>query len=91
MAGLEEVCSHVAVVLFYLESAFQSKFTCTQIGCIWKEPTMIDAIPYLPIAQLPFSKPKLRISCNRKREAHHLNSITPLTDLLQVAKRITSF
>ena len=88
MAGLGEVCSDVAAVLFYLESASRSKLTCTQVGCTWKEPTMIDAIPYLPIAQLPLSKPKPRISCNRKRGAHHLSSITPLTDLLQVAEEL---
>ena len=88
MAGLREVCSHVAAILFYLESAARSKLTCTQTSCMWKEPTFVDAIPYLPISELPLSKPKPRISCNKRRGAHHLSDITPFEDMFQVAEEL---
>ena len=90
MAGLGEVCSHVAAILFYLESAARSKLTCTQTSCMWKEPTFVDAIPYLPISELPLSKPKPRISCNKRRGAHHLSDITPL-EYVSGSRRIASF
>jgi len=87
MAGLGEVCSPVAAILFYLESAARSKLTCTQTSCMQKKPTFVDAIPYLPIAELPLSKPKSTISCNKRRGAHHLSDITPL-ESFQIAEEL---
>ena len=81
MAGLGEVCSHVGAVLFYLESANRTRITCTQVGCVWKEPGFVEAIPYVPIAGLLFSMPKSTINCNRKRGAHLLDDTVPLADL----------
>jgi len=54
---------------------------------MWKEPTFVDAIPYLPIAELPLSKPKPTISCNKRRGAHHLSDITPL-ESFQIAEEL---
>ena len=42
MAGLEEVCTHIAAILFYLEAActFEEVKTCTQGLCMWNVPTL---------------------------------------------------
>jgi len=50
---------------------------------VWKAPSFVEAIPYVPIAGLLFSMPKSRISCNKKRGAHLTNDTVPLTDLDQ--------
>ncbi|XP_065916067.1 uncharacterized protein [Dysidea avara] len=84
MAGLGEVCSHVGAILFYLESANRTRITCTQVGCVWKAPSFVEAIPYLPIAGLLFSMPKSRISCNKKRGAHLMNETVPLDQSFDV-------
>ena len=44
MAGLCEICSHVAAILFYLESASRVTTTCTQTDCTWKQPRLVDYI-----------------------------------------------
>ena len=81
MAGLGEVCSHVGAILFYLESASRTRLTCTQTSCVWKEPAYVEAIPYVPIAELTLSMSKPRISCNRKRGSHFASDTVPLAEL----------
>ena len=83
MAGLGEVCSHVGAILFYLESAFRVTQTCTQTDCRWKEPRLVEAIPYARIIDIPFTKPKSLISCNRKRGAHLYSDEVSVVDLPQ--------
>ena len=83
MAGLGEVCSHVSAILFYLESAYRVTKTCTQIDCRWKEPRLIETIPYARIMDITFTKPKSSISCNRKRGAHFYNDAVPFAGLPQ--------
>ena len=88
MAGLGEVCSHVAAILFYLESVSCVFTTCTQIGCAWKEPCLEETIPYARIMDTPFTKPKgsISASCNRKRGAHLYDDSLPLSDLSQLSE-----
>ena len=86
MAGLGEVCSHVAAILFYLELASRVSTTCTKIGCVWKEPHLVETIPYTRIMDIPFTKPKGSISCNRKRGAHLYNDSLPLSNCRNVPK-----
>jgi len=81
MASLGEVCSHVAAILFYLESVFRVTTACTQTGCVWKQPRLVEAIPYAPIMDIPFTKPKGSLSSNRKRGAHLYSDTVPLLDL----------
>ena len=81
MAGLGEVCSHVAAILFYLESASHVTTTCTQTDCTWKQPRLVETIPYARIMDIPFTKPKGTLSSNRKRGAHLYSDTVPLSDL----------
>ena len=83
MAGLSEVCSHMGAILFYLESAFRVAKTCTQTDCKWKKPRLVETIPYARIMDIPFTKPKSLISCNRKRGAHLYSDEFPVVDLPQ--------
>ena len=80
MAGLGEVCSHIEALLFNLESASRVNKSCTQIGCVWKEPRIVETIPYAEIADLLFEKPKSQIN-GRKRVAHLYSNTIPLADL----------
>ena len=60
MAGLGEVCSHVAAILFYVEavSRIQGTETCTQRKCEWILPSYLKKIEYLPIAEIDFTSAK---------------------------------
>ena len=80
MAGLGEVCSHIGALLFYLESASRVSKSCTQIGCVRKEPRVVESIPYAEIAVIPFEKPKSQIE-GCKRGAHLYSDTIPLADL----------
>ena len=81
MAGLCEACSHVGAILFYLESAVRVRKTCTQLDCAWKSPRFVETIPYARIADIPFTKPKTRISCNKRRGAHLYSDDIPDSEL----------
>ena len=65
---------------FYLESASCISKSCTQIGCVWKEPRVVESIPYAEIAVIPFEKPKSQIA-GCKRGAYLYNDTIPLADL----------
>ena len=45
MAGLDEVCSHVGAILFYVEAVRHNK-SCTDVPCSWSIPSSVDKIPY---------------------------------------------
>ena len=59
MAGLGEVCTHIAAILFYVEAVyrFEEAKTCTQGLCAWNVPTM-KKIEYLPIKEIDFMSAK---------------------------------
>ena len=69
--------------LFYLESVCRVNTTCTQTAGMWKEPRLVETIPYARIMGIPFTKPKGSISTNRKRGAHLYSDSVPLADLPQ--------
>lgn len=60
MAGLCEVCTHVAAILFYLETSarLHGKTTCTQEQCQWVIPSYQKDIPYAPVRELDFTSAK---------------------------------
>ena len=62
MAGLGEVCTHVAAVLFFLEMTVRinGTSTCTQQKCQWVVPTFQKSIPYLPIKDIDFTSAKVK-------------------------------
>ena len=57
MAGLNEVCSHVAAVLFYLETSVRISGlpSVTQQKCQWTVPAFQKKIPYSRIKDMDFS------------------------------------
>ena len=63
MAGLGEVCTHVAAVLFYVETAVKlnGTTTCTQLKCSWVVPSYQADIPYVPIGELDFTSAKTKM------------------------------
>ena len=55
MAGLGEVCSHIASILFYLEAVVKiqgTSPTCTQEKCQWIIPSFLKNAEYLPTVGL---------------------------------------
>lgn len=63
MAGQGEVCTHVAAILFYLETAAKMNGTptCTQQKCSWVIPAYQKDIPYAPVSQIDFSSAKSKM------------------------------
>ena len=57
MAGLGETCTHVAVMLFYLEgiTRIQGAETCTQKECEWLVPLCMKNIEYQFIKNIDFT------------------------------------
>jgi len=57
MAGLGEVCTHVAAVLFYLEALnrLEGERTCTEGQCAWILPSSLKSAQYLPIKDIDFT------------------------------------
>ena len=62
MAGLGEVCTHVAAVLFYLEALvrIQGQQTSTQHKCQWIMPSFQKNVQYLPIKDIDLTSPKTK-------------------------------
>ena len=58
MAGLGEACSHIAAILFTLDSNTRTKqsTSCTSLPCSWLPPTLSN-VPYSEIADIDFSTP----------------------------------
>ena len=57
MAGLGEVCTHVAAVLLYLEALqrIEEVQTCTQLQCGWIVPSASTTAQYLKVKNIDFS------------------------------------
>ena len=57
MAGLGEVCTHVAAVLFYIEtlSRLEGVRSCTDGQCAWALPSLLKSARYLPIKDIDFT------------------------------------
>ena len=58
MAGLGEVCSHIAALLFLMEAntKMKVKTACTSLPCYWLPPAMQN-VQYAPIAEIDFATP----------------------------------
>ena len=54
MAGLGETCTHIAAVLFYIETAarIQAQHSSTQSKCEWIMPSFQKSVEYLPVSQI---------------------------------------
>jgi hypothetical protein len=59
MAGLGEACSHVAALLFLLDSNTHQKknLSCTSQPCYWLPPTLKN-VPFAKICDIDFTSPK---------------------------------
>lgn len=71
MAGLGEACTHVAALLFHLETAarINGAMSYTQQKCQWVIPTFQKKIPYLPVKEIDFTSPS-----TKKRRVDELSS-----------------
>ena len=75
-AGLAESYSHVASVLFYIETVtrIQGKLACTQTKCTWILPTYVREVPYSKVRDIDFSSAKkLKKTLDQRIDSLHLN------------------
>ena len=77
MAGLGEVCSHVAAVLFTAEANTQVKnhTSSTSLPCAWLLPSF-QTVPFVEVADMDFTTPQ----CKRKASFHEMNEDNVSTD-----------
>ena len=71
MAGLGECCSHIASVLFYLETwtRIYGKLSCTQVKCTWLLPTYVKEVTYDKVKNINFtSARKLKSNLDNSTE-----------------------
>ncbi|XP_061190608.1 uncharacterized protein LOC133198543 [Saccostrea echinata] len=60
MAGLEEVCSHVAAILFKVEASVRlgyNKVACTSMPCTWNQ-NFTKKVEAVPLYEISFEKSK---------------------------------
>ena len=69
MAGLGESCTHVASLLFAIESGvrIRDSMTVTQKKAYWVIPTGVKEVPYAPVQEIRF--------CGKKRSASMMKSL----------------
>ena len=53
------------------------------MNCAWEGPKFVKAIPYECIADIPFTKPKNPISCNKRIGARLYSNDVPDSQLLK--------
>lgn len=84
MAGLGEVCTHIASILFYLETAARVKgvSSCTQQQCQWVVPSFQNQIPYSPIKSIDFTSAKAK-----KRKMDDAVNATPIHSPIAGSKK----
>ena len=77
MAGLGEVCSHVAAVLFTAEANTQIKnrTSSTSLPCSWLPPSF-QTVPCVQVSDMDFTTPR----CRRKATFHEMNDDDVNTD-----------
>ena len=87
MAGLREACTHIAAVLFYLEtsSRINEASLCTQQMCQRIIPAFQKNIPYLPVADIDFTsvrakKKKLDEVIENNSSQHNSEALHPVVD-----------
>ena len=90
MAGLGEVCSHIAAVLFYLEtsSRVNGSSVCTQQKCQWVIPQFQKEIPYAPVQELDFTsaqakRKKIDEAIQDENEVPNTNQASASSDVHQ--------
>ena len=56
-AGMVESCSHVASVLFYIETWTRifAKLSCTHVKCTWPLPSYVKEVPFARVRDIDFS------------------------------------
>ena len=59
-AGLAESCSHIASVLFYLETwtKVNGRLACTQMKCSWTLPSFASEVEYARVREINFKSAK---------------------------------
>ena len=77
MAGLGEVCSHVAAVLFTAEANTQIKnrTSSTSLPCSWLPPSF-QTVPCVQVSDMDFTTPR----CRRKATFYEMNDNDVNTD-----------
>ena len=83
MAGLGEVCTHIAALLFYLEALhrIEEVETCTQQQCEWIIPSALKTVEYLSIKDIDFTSAQ-----GKKRKLDELLEGNELTKEMPVSK-----
>ena len=87
MAGLGEVCTHIAAILFYLEALHRVKEveTCTQQQCEWIIPSALKTVEYLPIKDIDFMSAR-----GKKRKLDEMVDGNEIVPKLQASKDDTT-
>ena len=84
MAGLGEICSHVAAVLFTAEANTRTKagFSSTSLPCSWL-PKSFQFVPYVQVKDMDFKTPGLKVDERHQEasgsETHPISLVSPPT------------
>ena len=82
MAGLDECCSHIVSVLFYIEcwTRVNGKLSCTQVKCTWLLPTYVKQVDYTRVTDIGFtSAKKLKANLDKSIENLDTKDLTQFT------------
>jgi len=67
MAGQGETCSHIGVLLYWVEYTVRRRdeTCCTSLTNCWMEPSTISTVPYLQIQDIDFTSPEKQMKMSK--------------------------
>ena len=75
MADLDECCSHIASVLFYIEcwTRLNGTLSYTQVKCTWLLPTYVKQVDYATVRDIDFTSAK-KLKANLDKSIENLDT-----------------
>ena len=75
MADLDECCSHIASVLFYIEcwTRVNGTQSYTQVNCTWLLPTYVKQVDYARVRDIDFTSAK-KLKANLDKSIENLDT-----------------
>ena len=75
MADVENCCSHIASVLFYIEcwTRVNGKLSCTKVKCTWLLPTHLKQVDYARVRDIDFTSTK-KLKANVDKSIENLDT-----------------
>ena len=92
MAGLGEVCCHIAAILFALDANIQTRksLSCTSMPCSWLPPSF-KSVPFAPISSISDPEKRMKASCSTPSSRSSTSTVMSLQTLTPTTNELDDF